>query len=956
VLNNATRRIPKATYVPINIPTDDSTAGRAFLKVAYVRQMKLQPGETAAVHAQLATSKTSSAIPWKALQQFEGNQLPSQSPAPSAFAKVPPSALLAFGKAVVAIRQKSLSQLRQQTTSASSAVGAVVTGVATVAKKTRAKAGGRTTNSTVTAMSAPAAQASTSALGQAISLANSATGAVNAFEASVSATPIGYLNLERLEMTPAGIERGELLATIPLAPKEQTAVVQKEWSVTTQEFTSIVTDSLENYSETGVTENTDLSQSTTSQTQHGNQFNITGTVSGGIGLVSGSVSSGFSSQDSNSQSAADSRTHAIQTTRKASARVKQEHKMTISTTTVTGASESSTRILQNPSPTDPMRIDYFSLMRKWRVQLYRYDARLTYDIGIPEPGGALREAYMKLDDLQSRAGQVFAFPLQYSDITPQAYYDPSSTLWSSANQYGVPIQPPPGGSVPGQLLVQYVPSQTVPTPTDPNQNYYIASLSIPFTVADGQQIENIEINYNIGENNAKWVFHILGYDASGSAIEFNEANCPVHGGGPYYQWNVPNQSLNNFMKAATGSVAITVQSQFANPFIVSFNVYTVATADAVQAWQSSVYSALYNAAQTAFYANQQVINSQIQALQDKINNVDTLTLRREENEEIMKGVLRWLLGPTFDFMPQEVVDLFKLNTAFDTSAYDLLTHGVSFTGNELVDPLVLPGGVQFNLPFTSDEWSVMFQYQEMVKFINQAIEWENVMYFLYSYFWDVPVSWDFIRQIQHPDAIRQAFLRAGSARVVLTVRKGWENAWINFVEAGGFGQTLLPHHPYLTIANEIQDYDDTNYPGIPPANPDAPLNDADSVATSSNAKVGPSQAAVTIPVASSKDFVVGYTAVIDTYDSGVQESAVIVDIPDATHITIAAPPQPPGVPTLQYAHDGTTIPFPVLQPGEKGQLIGQWYEYTPTSGTDIAVTTGGVTRPTLSESNLGTIA
>ena len=94
--------------------------------------------------------------------------------------------------------------------------------------------------------------------------------------------PIGYINLERLEMAPAGIVRGELVATIPLAPLEETAVVQKEWSVTSKEFTSIVTDSLENYSETGVTDNTKLARSTTSQNQHSNQFNITGTVSGGI--------------------------------------------------------------------------------------------------------------------------------------------------------------------------------------------------------------------------------------------------------------------------------------------------------------------------------------------------------------------------------------------------------------------------------------------------------------------------------------------------------------------------------------------------------------------------------------------------------------------------------------------------------------------------------------------------
>lgn len=43
-----------------------------------------------------------------------------------------------------------------------------------------------------------------------------------------------------------------------LAPLEKTRVVEKEWSVTTQDFTSMVTDSLDQYSESGVTENTDL--------------------------------------------------------------------------------------------------------------------------------------------------------------------------------------------------------------------------------------------------------------------------------------------------------------------------------------------------------------------------------------------------------------------------------------------------------------------------------------------------------------------------------------------------------------------------------------------------------------------------------------------------------------------------------------------------------------------------
>src|SRR5260370_726934 len=193
------------------------------------------------------------------------------------------------------------------------------------------------------------------------------------------ATRIGMLNLERLEMTPAGIQRGELIATIPLAPLEETAVTHKEWSVTSKEFTSIVTDSLENVSETGVTDNTELAQSTTSQIQHNDQFNITGTVSGGIPIISGSTTTTFGAQDAASQSATDSRKHAVRIAQQASSRSKQEHKITISTKTETGTSETTTRMLKNPSLTDPIRVDYFSLMRKWHVRLYRFGLRLTYD-------------------------------------------------------------------------------------------------------------------------------------------------------------------------------------------------------------------------------------------------------------------------------------------------------------------------------------------------------------------------------------------------------------------------------------------------------------------------------------------------------------------------------------------------------------------------------------------------
>jgi hypothetical protein len=379
-------------------------------------------------------------------------------------------------------------------------------------------------------------------------------------------------------------------------------------------------------------------------------------------------------------------------------------------------------------------------------------------------------------------------------------------------------------------------------------------------------------------------------------------------------------AINGFMLGVEDSQTITYFVTNCGAGSAVFTITQVPTPATMDQWVATTWNALYSAAQTTFYANQQSLTARIAALQNQISSVDTLTLRREENDEIMKCVLAWLLGPQFDFMPPEVVSLFSAQGS------DALEYGVGFTGNEL------------NL--SASQWTTMFTYQEMIKFINEAIEWESVVYYLYSYFWDVPPSWAFIRQIQHPDSTRQAFLRSGSARVVLTVRPGYEQAWMSFVELGDFGLVLPPTHPYFTIAQQIEAYNATNYPGIPPANPDGggPVDDdSPQIGTTCAAQLNTSTTPVTIAVLDSTGFVAGATAIIDNWNSGldpttgigVQETQTIVDVPDGTHITLQA---------LANPHDGTTTPFPVVQAGAKGLLIAEWFEYTPTSGTDIAVT------------------
>src|SRR5580698_6276983 len=171
--------------------------------------------------------------------------------------------------------------------------------------------------------------------------------------------------------------------------------------------------------------------------------------------------------------------------------------MTISTTTVTGTSESTTRMLENPSSTDPMRIDYFSMMRKWYVALYRYGLRLTYDITVPEPGAAMREIFAQLTDLQNKVSQNFAFSLDYSAIIPANWDHLSETFQAQL--------PPPPQALPPQTFGPTA-ATGLPAPNADDRDWHVFSL--PFTVPDGCWITGVTVQATVETGNSgSYTYH-----------------------------------------------------------------------------------------------------------------------------------------------------------------------------------------------------------------------------------------------------------------------------------------------------------------------------------------------------------------------------------------------------------------------------------------------------------------
>ena len=593
-----------------------------------------------------------------------------------------------------------------------------------------------------------------------------AQGAVQGFQARMTIEPVGNLHLERIEMYPAGVERGELVHSVPLAPGETVNISHKEWSVSEKEFEDIVSDYFEGYSEEGVAEKTDIAMSNDSQSQHSTALNLGASLSASYSSVTLTTSFGYNAASNETQSKKDSRNHSMAITKKASSRTKKDHKVTFKVTSVAGSEDQTVRIISNPSDTDAMRIDYFQLARSWKLDLLRYGLRMTYDIVIPNPGSGIVKLVQDVKALDAVINTPFTFALPLSAIT----YNSLATDPNAISNYD-------------QLAAQYDAGVTAP----PVARKWV---NVHKETPEGDKYDSVHfdsVEFDIDEN-----YYIYEYQLE-SDFEHDAGD-----NRSYFQMLGGESIAAGISKliGTSGHLSLDLVYQYIYSFGINITFICRPKVQVLLDWRLQVWNQIRQAAEEQYAKSIQNYKDQRAKLLQGIADFDALTLRRMEQEEIMKGVLRWLLGPQFYLVPFNISSLFGPDTN-DPDVTDVL------------DPNRL----------TDAEWLDVMEHGEFIKYIHNAIEWENVLYFTYPYFWDDNQLWDFKKFLFHPDATHRTFLRSGAARVVLTIRPGFEASFTSLIESGSFN-ALPGAHPYVTIAQEIQDFANTNYPGFPPANPE----------------------------------------------------------------------------------------------------------------------------------------
>lgn len=718
-------------------------------------------------------------------------------------------------------------------------------------------------------------------------------------------SPIGRIHLERIEMYPAGVQKGELVFTVPMAPGETVTISHKEWSTSTREFEEIVQDFFESYSERGVAEKTDASMSSENETKHSSAINFGASLSGSYYGVTLTTTLGISDTNEERQSVKQSMQKSREVTEKASARTRKEHKVSMKLETKMGTEDVSGKTITNSAAT-AIRIDYYRMMRKWRTDLFRYGLRQTYDIAIPLPGVRLWALHQRVAELDKTLRTPFTFSLNHEDLD-------NGNWIAKAIEFGAPagaVPPPPQEqiNISTTTIIDFIPE-------DPWTRFG----KIDFEVPTGFKLSHAEATATVA-NWPTWSFQWRNGNSTG-----NMTTMVFKGDlSELYDRTGPMSATYSFRGISYGSLNL----------LLRFG----RTLENLRAWQQAAWGAIKASAEARYHERLARCQEERDRLWRLLNGKDTLSLRRLEREELMRLVMQWLLGPEYPVVSAKPGQPEKTTPPGQTTLRKLLANERDFwqSTTEPLPPTFSPtlSGVE------ADAWFQAILFGDFVKFIHQAVEWENLLYFLYPYFWGSETIGRDKMLFEHADPEHERFLRAGYARIVLPVRPGFEEDFTTLLETGALAKHQTS--PYQTIAQDIANFARTNYAGIPPANPELHARPL----------LFPEQRATW-------DVMQDVMKEIDAFKAkNGHYPAKLDDLPS---------PVPPATPREGLPVDAWGNPFVYRMPGlgadydlvslgannEVGgegldadissaagaSLVATWFDYTPTSALDIEVDT-----------------
>jgi IPT/TIG domain len=520
--------------------------------------------------------------------------------------------------------------------------------------------------------------------------------------------------------------------------------------------------------DTTTTDQTQLQQQSSSDVSLAVHVDASVNTSGQYGPVAVTAHVGGSLDYSNNTANSQATTQSHETVARAVNSVVQSARLVRSVSTLSRDVNRESHKFDNTKHTEPVVGVYRWVDQIHNVELDKYPHRFLMEFEIPEPGAWTR--WLHLNDtsrgMLNKPPQPFLNdqnnPLQASDLSETNY------LKFAARYSAVGVSPPPGPQYVSTSLKRDMPTDEYGAahPDWENQPVLVAN-DTTATVPSGYMAKSwtASIEAWAWGNPQPFLDIVVGSGASQTVT-----TAP---GGSFQTSAKGNVEITGNAGITVGTVPVSIMTLNVWGWTINVVIECDPLPETISQWQNSTFDQILG----AYNAQLGAYNNEKAGLDVGVTNlVDTNST--DQNAKTIKQELK-----------RQVIEMLT---------------GLPFGGRGAIawdTALLNPKAPQTHLRDA-------LQYAPEIQFLEQAFEWETMSYICYPYLWADSSRWKDLAIIQGSDQNFADFLRAGSARVVLAARPGFENQVNLYTALGilwGGGPAPAPGDAdYLSIADEIK--------------------------------------------------------------------------------------------------------------------------------------------------------
>lgn len=533
--------------------------------------------------------------------------------------------------------------------------------------------------------------------------------------------PFKIANLRLVEQELLGYEPGHIAHIQNTLQGEFNEKTTRRLLRTEESFSSSFEREVTDERDTQTTDRFSLERETSKVVQENTEMYVNGELSASYGPVSISIGAGYSSSSSIEESNAEASSYAKEVVQRSLNRIIEKSREERSVKTTTEFEEINRHGLDNRGGSDHVVGVYRWLDQLHKVTIKTYDTRMMIELMIPQPAKYHLSNFTENPDLEVSVPE----PIHPRDLVVPNNSSGGTTVGIKShkdiNEFNYPaLAAAYGAGVDPYPQMFKAITHSVVDAGTKTSSSVSSKESKDLIIPDGYRAHEIKSTFSC-DNGGSWANHIF---MGGNWVP----NTGVLGG----------PAPINF----EGTVNVVTVRWNSSNIGISLHVTCKLTEAAFEAWQIKTYKAI------------------IGAYENKKAAYDNAVAEAKANAGIrIRGT-----NPLYNKQ--------LIRTELKKQALYLMSHCKFIDNVKVYDDGTVKSCCE------------AFDKGQVIKFVDSAFEWGNMMYSLYDYFYAKKEEWSLLYNISDPDPLMNNFLKAGEARVIIPVAKGKELAVINFLTLG----------------------------------------------------------------------------------------------------------------------------------------------------------------------------